>query len=98
MRRVSDEKVAEIIANAGLDEDGFTEQTEGLARDLRDCRALLAKAEEAAKAVEWNGPSPAPDAGRCSCCGSLRPKHRDYCILDAVLREIAASREVESDG
>lgn len=43
MPRVSDATIADLIANAGLDEQDFARYAEGLARDLRDERTAHAE-------------------------------------------------------
>ena len=78
MRRVSDEQVASIIADAGLDERDFADYTEGLARDLRDTRALLDRAEAALRSATTHHADE-----KCEVCQKI----------EAVLRDIAASKE-----
>lgn len=57
-----------------------------------------ARLAEALRIVEWNGPWPKPEGGRCPCCASIRPTHTDECNLNAALagHDPAWRREVEA--
>jgi hypothetical protein len=99
MRRVSDDDLDRIVVH---ERDPMKASTgrgsiiPNLALDLRDCRALLAKAEAALKDVEW-GPLPAVETSECPwCMREKRQGHDGACGLLAALRQIAESRGVDT--
>jgi len=63
----------------------------GFADNLRTAEARIAELAAVLRIVEWAGMAPRPEGGRCPCCGSIRPKHDEKCLLAAALSGTAES-------